>query len=142
LGPAANEYPDNAEVARLRQIITQRELAVKVAAAEEALWAARREHRREPAQAVARFEALDVDGLPFALAGQVFGEWARACARLCRERGIAEPLRYAPVPGRGAVIARDGGGAYTVISALGMGAQWRAGNAIGERQARRARPLR
>jgi hypothetical protein len=55
---------------------------------------------------VARLEAIDVDGLPEDVARQVFGEWARTCARLCRERGIAEPLRYAPDPGRGAVIAR------------------------------------
>ena len=58
-------------------------------AAEEALWAARREYRRDPEAAVARLETLDVDGLPEDVARQVFGEWARTCARLCRERGIA-----------------------------------------------------
>ena len=58
---------------------------------------------------VARLEAVDVEGLPSSLAAQVFGEWARAGSRLCRERGIAEPLRYAPDPGRGAIVARDFG---------------------------------
>ena len=39
-----------------------------------------------------------------------------------RPLGIVEPLRYAPDPGRGAIVARDGGrGEYVVVSALGMG---------------------
>lgn len=143
LGPAANENPDNADVASLMQIIAQRELFVKAEAAEDALWAARREWRRDPAAAVARLEALDIDGLPEELGRQVFGAWAQACARLCRERGLAEPLRYAPDPGRGAVIARERPGEpYVVVSALGMGSGWRPGSAVGERQVARARPLR
>ena len=143
LGAAANEFPDNAEIASLQAMIAQRERAVKVAAAEEALWAARREHRHQPAEAVARLSALDVAGLPQPLAGQVFGEWARACARLCHERGIAAPLRYAPDPGRGAVLApREAGEGYAVVSALGMDEHWRPGSVVGAGQARGARPLR
>ena len=141
-GSVASEDPDNADAASLISMIAQRETAVKSLAAEEALWAVRRELRRSPAEAVARLEQLDVDGLPTPLAAQVFGEWARACARLCRERGLAEPLRYAPDPGRGAVLARESGGEYVVVSALGMGAAWEAGAVVGERQVRRARPLR
>lgn len=143
LEPVASENPGNPEVASLRDTIAQREVAVKATAAEEALWAARREHRRDLAAAVARLEAVDLTGLPEELVRQVFGEWARACARLCRERGAAEPLRYAPDPGRGAILARESaGGGYVVVSALGMGAGWRPGSAVGERQLRRARPLR
>jgi len=37
LGPVANEFPGNAEIASLLQTIAQRELEVKVALAEEAL---------------------------------------------------------------------------------------------------------
>ncbi|MBI4496643.1 MAG: hypothetical protein HY689_01930 [Chloroflexi bacterium] len=143
LGPVASEYPDDPEVASLRNIIAQRELTVKVNVAEEALWAARREYRREPTAAIACLEAVEVRSLPEPLARQVFGEWARACARLCRERGISEPLRYAPDPGCGAVIGREqSDGAYVVVSALGMGPGWRAGTPVSERQVRRARPLR
>ncbi len=143
LGAVASEFPGSPEVSSLKQIITQRELDVKISAAEETLWAARREFRRDPATTVARLEALDVDGLPDDLARQLFGEWARACARLCRERETVEPLRYAPDPGRGAVIARESpGGSYVVVSALGMGPNWQPGSVVGERQARRARPLR
>jgi hypothetical protein len=143
LGSAASESPNHPEIASLTEMIAQRERAVKVAAAEEVLWTVRRAFRRDPATAVARLEAVDAEGLPEPLAREVFGEWARACARLCRERGIAEPLRYAPDPGRGAVIAREGaGGGCVVVSALGMGAGWQAGSAVSERQVRRARPLR
>jgi hypothetical protein len=142
-GHVSSEDPDNAEAASLLTIIAQREMAVKTIAADEALWAVRRELRRDPTEAIARLEALDVDGLPSILAAQVFGEWARACSRLCRERGTAEPLRYAPDPGRGAIIARDPNrGEYVVVSALGMGPAWKAGTVVGERQVRRARPLR
>ena len=143
LGSAANEFPGSPELNSLKQIIAQQELDVKVSAAEETLWAARREYRRDPAATLARLEILDVEGLPEDLARQLFGEWARACARLCRERETVEPLRYAPDPGRGAVIARESpGGNYVVVSALGMGPNWRPGSLVGESQVRRARPLR
>lgn len=143
LGTAANENPCNPEINSLKTIIAQRELTVKVDAAEEALWEARRAYRRDASEAVTRLETVDIDGLPQPLAQQVFGEWARACSRLCRERGTVEPLRYAPDPGRGAVIARETpDGPYVVVSALGMGIGWQAGSAVGDRQVRRARPLR
>jgi hypothetical protein len=143
LESVTNENPNNPEITSLRPIIAQRELTVNVIAAEDALREARREYRRDPAVAVARLETLDVSGLPDSLARQVFGEWARACSRLCRERGAIEPLRYAPDPGRGAVLAReepDGG--YVVVSTLGLGPSWRKGGVVGERQVQRARPLR
>lgn len=143
LGPVANENPDNPEVSSLKSIIAHREMTVKADAAEEVLWEVRRIYRRDPETAVERLEEVDVNGLPEPVARHVFGEWARACSRLCRERGIGEPLRYAPEPGRGAVIARDETGeTYQVVSSLGMGPSWQKGCAVGERQVRRARPLR
>ena len=124
-------YPGNPDVTSLNSIVSQRELSVKVDAAEEILWTARRHYRRDPAEAVATLAKIDVQGLPEPLARQVFGEWARACARLCREREIAEPLRYAPDPGRGAIIARETpDGAYVVISALSMGPAWETGRRL------------
>jgi hypothetical protein len=143
LGPVVSENPGNPEITTLETIIAQRELTVTVDAVEEALWEARRVYRHDPAAAVARLETLDIDELPEPVARQVFGEWARACSRLCRERGGSEPLRYAPDPGRGAVITREApDGPYTVLSALGMGSDWQTGSTVGERQVRRARPLR
>jgi hypothetical protein len=143
LETVASENPDNPEIASLTKMIAQRELAVKGAAAEEALWSARRDGRRDPAGVLARLSTLDVDGLPDALSRQLFGEWARACSRLCRDEGIAEPLRYAPDPGRGSVLARESDGErYVVVSAFGMGPDWSVGNVVGERIVRRSRPLR
>ena len=143
LGPVANQNPDNPEVSSLKTIIAHREMTVKADAVEEVLWEARRIYRRDPEAAVARLETLDVDGVPEPLARHVFGEWARACSRLCRERSIAEPLRFAPEPGRGAVLAKDDAGeGYHVVSSLGMGPSWQKGCVVSERQVRRARPLR
>jgi len=143
LGPVRSEDPDNPESASLMGIITQRELAVKVSAAEETLVVARRTFRRDPAAAIAHLTDLDVTGLPESLARQVFGEWARACRRLCRVRGIADPLRYAPDPGCGAVVAREHPDhPYVVVSALGMGPTWSTGSVVDDRTLRRARPLR
>jgi hypothetical protein len=123
--------------------VAQSRRDVKTDAAERALAAAHRDGRRDPGAAVARLEGLDVEGLPEPLARQVFGAWAQACARLCRERGIAGALRYAPDPGRGAVLAPERpGGPYLVLSALGLGPGWAARTPVDERDVRRARPLR
>lgn len=138
-----SENPANPEITSLMEMIAQRERDVKGVVAEEALWVARRDVRRDPAGVVARLSQLDIDGLSDVLARQIFGEWARACSRVCRDQGIAEPLRYAPDPGRGAVLARESNGErYVVVSALGMGADWSVGSVVGDRTVRRARPLR
>jgi len=143
LAPLCAETPNNAEVASLMETIARQELTAKVIDAEEALRLARREYRHHPFDAVTRLAALDVEGLPAGLASQVFGEWARACSRLCRERAIQAPLRYAPDAGRGAVLARYAGeGDYVVVSALGMGKTWLPGTSVDKHSVRRARPLR
>jgi hypothetical protein len=143
LGPVRSEYPDDAAVASLLHRLAQREASVKALAAEEALWEARREHKKDPEGALARLEALDVAGLPDPLARQVFGTWAKACARLCRRRGLAEPLRYAPDPGRGALLAREApGGPHRVVRVLGLGPEWRVGSPVAGLRLTMARPLR
>src|SRR5439155_5180793 len=115
----------------------------KVAAAESAIQAARRDYRRDPVGVAIRLAELDLDGLPFDHRRQVFGEWARACSRLCRARDLVAPLRYAPDPGKGAILARESAdSAYVVVSSLGMGPAWQQGEVVDERQVRRARPLR
>lgn len=142
LGPLAKDHPNNANITSLLEIIARRELAVKVDMAEQALWAVRREHRHNPAAAAALLETLDIAGLPPELARQVFGAWAHHCARLCRQQDLLEPLRYAPDPGRGAVLARQTpDGPYLVVSALGMNGDWAAGKVVAPHLVRRARPL-
>ena len=124
-------------------MIARRQLVVKVDAVEEALRSARREYRRDPSATVARLAELDIDGLPETINRQLFGEWARACSRLCRDRQLLHPLRYAPDPGRGVVLAREREDRpYAVVSALGMGEGWQPGTTVSERLVQRARPLR
>jgi hypothetical protein len=142
LAPAINENPGDPELVSLTAMMAQRELTVKIDLAERALWFARRSHRCCPQDAIDRLTALDVAGLPEPCARQLFGAWAQACARLCRERGVDGALRYAPDAGRGAVLAPTADGGYEVVSALGMGPAWGPGTRVGEHQVRRARPLR
>ena len=136
------EDPVDAQVASLLDRIAQAEIEVKAEQAEDALWDARRSYHKDPDAALTRLEALDVDGLSEELGGQVFGQWARTAARVCRERDIYEPLRYTPGLGRGAVLIRHESGAYQVVSALGMGSRWLPGTLVGERYGRWSRPLR
>jgi len=143
LGPLVKEYPNNSDVALLEQMIARYTRNVKASAIEDILWEARRVARRDPGVAVTRLETVDLEGLPDPLARQVFGEWARACAKLCRMRGFTGVLRYAPDPGRGAVIAPNGPSCmYVVVSSIGMGPTWTPGSAVGDSVVRRARPLR
>lgn len=133
---------ESAELTDLRGLVTQRIRIGRSWAAEQALRLARRSQRHDPAQAVHALEALVVDLLPDSLARQVFGEWARACLRLCRQQGIQAPLRYAPQLGRGAVLAWDEAQqAHIVVSALGLGPAWAASQRVDDAVAQRARPL-
>lgn len=144
VGPLAKEHPTCADVASLQTMILLQEQSVKNDAAATALRSARRIRRTDPAEAARLLEAVDVDGLPDLLARQVFGEWAQCNARRLAERGEeAAPLRYAPDPGRGLVLARESTGAYVVVSVLGMGPRWQPGQVVADRALlRRARPLR
>lgn len=142
LGHLCTEYPDSAEVASLLHKIAHERWLVKAQAAEQALREARKAHRHDPQRAIALIEPLDVNGLPDALARQLFGLWARCHALLHKTGALIEPLRYAPDPGRGLILARErADGAYVVSSALGMGNAWHTGQVVPERLVRRARPL-
>jgi hypothetical protein len=142
LGPLAKDNPDSADVTSFQHIIRQRAQAVKISAADEALRAARRAYRQTPAEAVARLEGLDLQGLPQDLLHQISGVWAAACARLCQARGVTAPLlRYLPAPAHGVVVAREQEGCYRVVSALGA-RDWAPGSPVPEAFLRQARPLR
>lgn len=141
LGPLVRDYPNDAEIASVADSIRRREDLVKHAAADEALRAARCTYRREPTTAIALLERLDVAGLPDALARQIKGVWAAACARLCQERQVTGLLRYLPAPAYGVVVAREEAGAYRVVSALGP-THLERGALVDETFASRARPLR
>jgi hypothetical protein len=149
--------PEHPEVLAARRQLAQRTFVVRALAAEEVLRTVRRrELREDPGQAVALLAPLGMEDLPDPLGRQVFGAWAVACRQLCEQRELLEPLRYAPDPGRGLVIARErADGPYVVVSALGMGSEWQPGVELRTDTAdrnpharrhreilRRARPLR
>ncbi|MDE3075656.1 MAG: hypothetical protein KGJ86_09510 [Chloroflexota bacterium] len=141
LRPVASVNAENADVASLLDRITQEELGVRAELAAAALVEARRCYRRETTAALAHLEGLEVEDLPDELRGQVFGQWIKTCARLCRQCDIDQPLRYTVGRGRGAVLARTASGAYQVFSALGMGPRWQAGNLVSQQYAASARSL-
>ncbi len=142
LGLLAKDHPDSADITSLQHIIRQRALAVKVGTADAALRAARRLYRLTPAEAVARLERVDLQGLPQDLLHQISGVWAAACARLCQARGVTAPLlRYLPAPAHGVVVAREQEGCYRVVSSLGA-SDWEPGSLVPETLLRQARPLR
>ncbi len=142
LGPLGEEHPDNVEVASLLGTIAQRQLAVKTSAAEEALWSARREYRRDPVTAVARIQALDVDGLDGELVKEVFSVWLRACARLCQERQLSDAVRCSAGFGKAFVAARErADGPHLVVSAVGLAELCPAGSFPNARLMAGARPL-
>jgi hypothetical protein len=143
LADAGEDASESEALSSLRSSVALRAQERRVAAVDGALRLARYEYRRCPEEAIAVLETLDLEGLPADLGRQVFGEWAAACARVCRRRGYAEPLRYAPLPGRGAVLARERpNGDYVVLSALGMGPRWQPGATVAARDVGAARPLR
>ncbi len=143
LGHLTKEHPNSADVTSLQVIIRHRTLAVKSAAAQAALRTARRLARRQPADAVARLESLDLNGLPEPLLRQIIGVWTALCARLCHERGLTGYLRYGAARGHGIVIIRERDDApYTVLSALGGHTACVAGHTVDEPFVQMARPLR
>lgn len=142
LAPLRQEAPDDEELTTLAAQLRQRQLQYRIDGATTALPTAYRDLRRQPEEAMRRLEGLDVAGLPDDLARRVFGAWAEACARLCREQGIDAPLRYAPDPGCGLVLMPDGKGGHTVLSALGFGARFPVGTKAPDQVVRRSRPLR
>jgi hypothetical protein len=150
LVPLIESEPEHPDVMAMRRRLAQRAFVLRALAAETALRTVRRrEVRDDPSQAVALLVALDVNDLPEPLGRQVFGAWATACRQLCEQRELLEPLRYAPDPGRGVVLARERpGGLYVVVSALGMSLEWRPGRVLrddsrrDQQIVRRARPLR
>lgn len=139
---ALQVHPDADELTELRVTVERRRFSARVTVVEDALRFARRAVGHAPGEVVARLEAVDVEGLPLPLATQRFGLWSRACARWCRERGLYEPLRYAPTPGRGAVFARERpDGPHVVVSALDVAEHWAVGQEVDARDIRGVRPL-
>jgi hypothetical protein len=132
------------EVQSVLDVVKWQARQLVVGPAQEALREARgRAVRDDPERAVGRLAGVQLNGLPEDLARQVFGVWSNACFHLVQQRGWHEPRRYSPATSRGVVLARHASeGPYEVVSALGMGSEWRVGESVtASGVLRAARPL-
>jgi hypothetical protein len=136
LGSLCRLDPNSPAVASLTENIRRRAWAVKTVAVEKALREARRLHRREPRQALALLEPLDLSDMPQPLVRQVYGCWLQICRRLKLERAV----HYSPALGRGAVLVPAADGRLEVVSAIGLG-RWKAGCRFSAAALKGARPL-
>jgi len=144
LAPLARDFPSSDEVQSVVDVVKWQAQQLVVGPAQAALREARgRALRDDPEWAVGRLAGVHMDGLPEDLARQVFGVWSNACHALLRQRGWHEPRRYSPATSRGVVLARRiPEGPYEVVSALGMGMDWRVGDEVtASGVLRTARPL-
>ena len=132
LAPLARDFPTSDEVQSVMDVIRWQSQQVLVGPAQAALRDVReRTYRDDPERAVGRLSGVTIDGLPEALARQVFGVWSNACYQVVQQRGWHAPLRYSSATSRGVVLARrEQDSTYEVVSALGMGPEWQAGQPV------------
>ncbi|MDP2674571.1 MAG: hypothetical protein Q8Q00_06665 [Dehalococcoidia bacterium] len=136
LGSLRKIDPSSPAITSSVEKIRRQAWAVKTARAEEALRQARRVFRRQPKEAIALLEPLDLTGIPEPLARQVYGCWLQACRRL----GLEEAVHYAPAFGRGAVLVPTTDDRLEVVSAVGL-PRWPAGRRFSPAALKGARPL-
>src|SRR5919199_1133669 len=132
LAPLARDFPTSDEVQSVLDVVKWQARQLVVGPAQEALREARgRAARDDPERAVGRLAGVQLDRLPEDPAPQVFGVWSNACYQLVQQHGWHEPRRYSPATSRGVVLARRAPeDSYEVVSALGMGPEWRVGEVV------------
>lgn len=135
LGDLGREHPNNPDLASSLDTIRRQEAAVKATRAEEVLRQARRVSRREPREAIALLERLDLAGLPEPLVRQTYGCWLQTCRRL----HLAGAVHYTPSFGRGAVLVPSPDGRLEAVSAIGL--TWKVGRRLSPAGLKGARPL-
>jgi hypothetical protein len=136
LGCLGRDHPNWPDLASCIDRIRRQEWAVKTVQVEEALPQARRLCRREPREAIALLESLDVRGMPDTLVRQVYGLWLSACRSLKLEAAV----HYAAAFGRGAVLIPTGQNGLEIVSAIGL-SRWQAGRCLSRAALKGAYPL-
>jgi len=136
LGPLRKTDPSRPDLTSSIEKIRRHEWAVKTARAEATLRQARRVFRRQPKEAVALLEPLDLAGTPEALARQVYGCWLGACRRL----GLEDAVHYSPGFAKGAVLVPTADDRLEVVSAIGL-PRWSATCRFSRVALKGARPL-
>ncbi len=136
LGRLRKDSPSSPVVTSSIEKVRRQYWAVKTIEVEEALREARRLLRREPPQAIALLEPLDLSDMPGPLVRQVYGCWLRACRRLKLERAV----HYSPTFGKGAVLVPADEVRLEVVSAISL-RTWRAGCRFSSAALKGVRPL-
>lgn len=136
LGPLRKIDPSRPELTSSIEKIRRQQWAVKTAEVEKALREARRLYRRQPREAIALLESLDLSDMPEPLVRQVYGCWLQGCRRLKLERAV----HYSPTFGKGAVLVPADDGRLEVVSAIGL-QRWKAGSRFSSAALKGARPL-
>jgi len=136
LGDLAKEHPSSPALASCIDRIRRQEWAVKTVQVEEALRQARRLIRREPREAIALLEPLDLSGMPDTLVRQVYGLWLSAC----RSARLDSAVHYPAAFGRGAVLIPTGGDGLEVVSGIGL-PHWQPGRRLSRAALKGAYPL-
>ncbi|MPZ50837.1 MAG: hypothetical protein GEU75_16320 [Dehalococcoidia bacterium] len=137
LGHLTSEQPNEPQLASCLENVRRRAWAVKTVEVESAVREARRLFRREPHQALAILDDIDLADMPEELVRQVYGCWLQACRRLKLEGAT----HYSPAMGKGAVLVPADDGRLEVVSAIGL-PRWKAGCRFSASALKGARPLR
>jgi len=136
LGSLAKEDPSRPELTSSIEKIRRQQWAVKTMQVEQALRQARRLYRRQPREAIALLEPLDLSGTPEAFVRQTYGCWLQACRRLKLEGAV----HYSPTFGKGAVLVPATDNRLEVVSAIGL-RRWMPGCRFSSAALKGARPL-
>lgn len=136
LGRIQQDQPNSPSLASCIDRIKRQQWAVKTFEVEKAVREARRLMRRQPRDAAAVLEPLDLSDMPDTLARQAYGCWLAAC----RQLGLENALHYRAAFAKGAVLVPVGGDGLEVVSAIGL-ARWRPGRRFSRAALKGARPL-
>ena len=136
LGSLSKLNPNSPDLASCIERIRRQQWAVKTYKIEEALCEARRLMRRQPREATAALEPLDLSDMPDTLARQAYGCWLAACRHL----RLGNALHYRAAFGKGAVLVPTGDDGLEVVSAIGL-PRWGPGRRLSRVALKGARPL-
>jgi hypothetical protein len=125
------EFPEATEIGAALDAVTWQRAHLRHAPAEEAVREVlHRKYRHDPAGALARLTAVELDGVPHELARRLFGLWSNACLQLVQAQGLLDPRRYSPTTSRGVVLARrEADLPFEVVSVLGLPG-WQVGTSV------------
>jgi myosin heavy subunit len=136
LGSLSKLNPNSPVLASCIDRVRRQQWAVKTFHVEKAVREARRLMRKQPREAAAALEPLDLSDMPDVLVRQAYGCWLAACRRLELDNAV----HYRAAFGKGAVLVPNGDDGVEVVSAIGL-RRWHPGRRLSRAALKGARPL-